>query len=71
MMTEMDACIFAGENEIVTLTLIDETCVSENKNGTLIISNSLDSCNTTTTQANGSKISIIESSIYRLTSFDF
>ena len=55
MMTEMDACIFAGENEIVTLSLIDETCVSENQNGTLIISNGLDSCNTTTTQANGSK----------------
>ena len=55
MMTEMDACIFAGENEIVTLSLIDETCVSENQNGTLIISNNLDTCNTTTTQANGQK----------------
>ena len=55
MITEMDACIFADENEIVTLSLIDETCVSENQNGTLIISNGLDSCNTTTTQANGLK----------------
>ena len=58
MMTEMDACIFAGENEIVTLSLIDETCVSENKNGTLIISNGLDSCNTTTTQANGFNLKV-------------
>ena len=55
MMTEMDACIFAGENEIVTLSLIDEKCISEIQNGTIIISNGLDSCNTTTTQANGSK----------------
>ena len=55
MITEMDACIFAGEDEIVTLSLIEETCVSKNQNGTLIISNGLDSCNTTTTQANGLK----------------
>ena len=55
MKTEIDACIFAGENEIVTLSLIDETCVSENQNGTFIISNGLDSCNTTTTQVNGSE----------------
>ena len=55
MMTEIDECIFASENEIVTLSLIDETCVSENQNGTLVISNSLDACKTTTTQEHGSK----------------
>ena len=50
MVTEMDACIFAGENEIVTLSLIDETCISENQNGNLVISNALDECNTTAIQ---------------------
>ena len=59
MITEVDACVFAGENEIVTLSLIDETCVSENQNGSLIISNALDSCNSTTTQANGSKYKVV------------
>ena len=38
MNVTLDQCIFAGENEHVTLSFNDETCHSQSNNGTLSIS---------------------------------